>query len=286
MDREHGAIIGPIRPRGGPAGLIVRHGRLVTSWGDINRADMTFSVTKSVMSAVAGIAFDRGLLPDLDATVAGLVDDGGFEGNHNGAITWRHLLQQTSEWEGTLWGKPDLVDRNRDVGGGDNSRKGDHRDLQQPGTHWEYNDVRVNRLSLALMHVFGGPLPEVLKEAIFDPIGASDDWQWHGYENSWIELAGQRLQSVSGGGHWGGGMFIGAMDQARFGLLYLNNGKWGERQILSRAWIELTRSACDIYAPYGFLWWLNTGRDLFSSAPETNLSSVKNPDFMGDWSSS
>ena len=81
-------------------------------------------------------------------------------------------------------------------------------------------------------------------------------------------------------------MFIGAMDQARFGLLYLNNGKWGERQILSRAWIELTRSACDIYAPYGFLWWLNTGRDLFSSAPETNLSSVKNPDFRGDWSSS
>ena len=271
LDREFGAIIGPTRPRGGPAGLIVRAGKLVVSWGEIDRADMTFSVTKSVMSAVAGIAFDRGLLPDLDAPVADLVKDGGFEGPHNGAITWRHLLQQTSEWEGTLWDKPDLVDRNRNVGGGDNSRKGDHRDLREPGTYWEYNDVRVNRLSLALMRVLGRPLPEVLKGDIMDPIGASDGWEWHGYENSWVDVAGQRVQSVSGGGHWGGGMFVGAMDLARLGLLYLNGGLWGGRRILSKAWIELTRGPCAIYPTYGFLWWLNTGRKLFSSAPETSF---------------
>ncbi len=271
MDREHGAIIGPTRLRGGPAGLIVRGGKLVTSWGDVDRADMTFSVTKSVMSAAAGVAFDEGLLPDLDAPVADLVDDGGFEGSHNGAITWRHLLQQTSEWEGTLWDKPDLVDRNRNVGGGDNSRKGDHRDLQAPGSHWEYNDVRVNRLSLALMRALGRPLPEVLKEAVMEPIGASDEWQWHGYENSWVDLDGQQAQSVSGGGHWGGGMFVGAGDLARLGLLYLNNGRWGGRQVLPETWIELTTTPCSIYPTYGFLWWLNTGRDLFPSAPETSF---------------
>ncbi|MEM7122893.1 MAG: serine hydrolase [Pseudomonadota bacterium] len=270
LDREHGAIIGPTRPRGGPAGLIVRDGRLVTTWGDVGRADMTFSVTKSVMSALAGIAYDRGLLPDLDAPVAELVDDGGFDSPQNASITWRHLLQQTSEWEGTLWDKPDLVDRNRDVSGGDNSRKGEHRDLQAPGTYWEYNDVRVNRLSLALMRLFNQPLPVVLKEAIMEPVGASDGWEWHGYENSWIELDGERHQSVSGGGHWGGGMFVSASDLARLGLLYLNDGRWGERQILTKAWIDLTRTPCDIYAPYGFLWWLNTGRAMFPAAPESS----------------
>jgi hypothetical protein len=50
-----------------------------------------------------------------------------------------------------------------------------------------------------------------------DPIGASTTWRWHGYENSWIELDGRRVQSVSGGGHFGGGMFISAWDLARFG---------------------------------------------------------------------
>ena len=54
-----------------------------------------------------------------------------------------------------------------------------------------------------------------------EPIGASADWRWHGYETSWVEVGGRRVQSVSGGGHWGGGVFIHAEDQARIGLLTL-----------------------------------------------------------------
>lgn len=48
------------------------------------------------------------------------------------------------------------------------------------------------------------------------PIGASHTWHWTGYRNSWIVLDGKLVQSVSGGGHFGGGMFISAMDMARF----------------------------------------------------------------------
>ena len=66
-----------------------------------------------------------------------------------------------------------------------------------------------------------------------DPIGASSSWHWEGYENSWVEIDGQRMHSVPGGGHWGGGLFISAWDQARFGLLCLHRGHWGTRQIYS-----------------------------------------------------
>ena len=57
-----------------------------------------------------------------------------------------------------------------------------------------------------------------------DPINASQTWRWFGYENSWVVMDGAAVQSVSGGGHWGGGMFISARDQARFGYLTLRRG--------------------------------------------------------------
>ena len=139
-----------------------------------------------------------------------------------------------------LWDKPDLIDRNRAVGGRPERRR--QRALtatsQQPGRFWEYNDVRVNRLSLALLRVWRRPLPEVFRELVMEPIGASPDWEWHGYRNSWVEIDGRRMQSVSGGGHWGGGVFIHARDQARIGLMLLRRGIWGGRRILSEAWIE------------------------------------------------
>ena len=61
-----------------------------------------------------------------------------------------------------------------------------------------------------------------------DPIGASKTWRWHGYENSWVTIDGQMINSVSGGAHWGGGMHLSALDQARFGFLALNKGRWGQ----------------------------------------------------------
>ena len=87
------------------------------------------------------------------------------------------------------------------------------------GSVYEYNDVRVNALALAATSVWRKPLPQVLKEEIMDKIGASNYLALDGYRNSFIVLDGQPVQSVSGGGHWGGGMFINAFDMARFGLL-------------------------------------------------------------------
>src|SRR5262249_55222584 len=100
-----------------------------------------------------------------------------------------------------------------------------------------------------------------------DPIGASRDWEWHGYDNSYVEIDGRRVQSVSGGSHWGGGIFIHARDQARIGLLMARGGIWGSKQILSPAWIERMLQPCPLFAQYGYLWWLNTDHGLYSSAP-------------------
>ena len=257
---DYQEIVGPTQPRGTVNGILLKDGLIVAEWGDTRRVDMTFSVTKSFLSTVGGLAWDRGMLGDLDDPVRLVVDDGGYDGPQNRDITWRQTFQQTSEWEGTLFGKPDQADR----------REGVDRELHPPGTFWEYNDVRVNRAALSLLRVWNEPLPQVLDREIMDPIGASDGWRWHGYETSYVDQGGERIQSVSGGGHWGGGMFISTRDLARFGLLFLREGRWGDTQLVSTEWVREARVP-SIEPTYGFMWWLNTDQGRFPSAPESSF---------------
>ncbi|MEM7585808.1 MAG: FG-GAP-like repeat-containing protein [Acidobacteriota bacterium] len=262
-NQPHGELLGPLAPRGGPNGLILHRGYLVAEWGDTHRIDVAYSVTKSFLATLAGLAVERGLISGLDARVADTVRDGGFESPHNAAITWRHLLEQTSEWQGTLWGKPDTADR----------RRGVDRELQVPGTFWEYNDVRVNRAALALLRVWQRALPDVLRDEVMTPIGASEGWQWYGYSNSYIyDVAGRVVNSVAGGGHWGGGLWISSRDLARFGLLHLRRGRWQGRQILPDAWIDALTTPTRLKPTYGLMWWLNTDRELWPSAPTTSYA--------------
>jgi hypothetical protein len=232
-------VTGPVKPRGGPSGLILRGGRIAAEWGDTRAPDMTFSVAKSYLAILTGLAVADGFIASIEEPVGATVKGHWFESPHNSRIVWRHLLQQSSEWQGEIWGKSDQVDHYRQIAGGNNSRKGEKRELQTPGTYYEYNDVRVNLLASCLLQRFGRALPEVLKERVMDPIGASSDWQWHGYSDSYVEIAGKPVQSVSGGAHWGGGMFISARDHARLGLLVSRRGAWGPRQILPEAWIDV-----------------------------------------------
>jgi len=260
--------VGPFKERGPATGLVVRHGYVVAEWGEPARVDMTFSVTKSFLSAVVGVGHDRGLIKDVRGRVAEDVPIELFRSEHNAKITWDDLLRQTSDWEGTLWGKPDWADRPEADLAQYVARKRD-----EPGTVYKYNDVRVNVLALAALHVWRRPLPEVLREAVMDPIGASRSWRWHGYENSWVELDGARVQSVSGGGHWGGGMWISAWDQARFGYLTLRGGRWQDRQVLSEAWVRMSLTPTAPQPGYGFMnWFLNTGRKMLPSAPESSFA--------------
>ena len=262
--------------RGPVSGTILLDGKHLASWGEPRRADLTFSVAKTYLALLAGVAFDRGLLPDVNEPVHVRVPGIGFDSPHNAQITWAMLLQQTSEWEGTCFGVADQADRYRAVtfAKAPNGKKGDARPLQTPGTYWEYNDVRINQFSLALLNLFQRPLPEVFAEAIMKPIGASDDWRWVGYDNAWVDIAGRRVQSVPGGTHWGGGMSICSEDQALIGQMLLDEGKANGTQVLSAEWIRLMRTPCSIAPFYGFLIWLNHERKVFPSLPESSYFAV------------
>lgn len=251
------AVLGPVYPRGAPNGLLLRHGQLAVRWGDTRQADMTFSVAKSYLALLAGLALGDGLIANLDDRVSASVTDAAFTGPRNGAITWRMLLDQTSEWEGTLFGKADRIDRGRDLRREGSGPKGIERPLANPGEHWEYNDVRVNALALALLHRFRRPLPEVFAERIMNPIGGSGDWRWAGYSTSFVEIDGQRMPSVSGGGHWGGGVVTHAEDQALIGQLMLQDGVWDGRRILPEGWVAACTTPSRLNKDYGLLWWLN-----------------------------
>ena len=268
-EAPYNTLIGRTQPRGGSAGIVIHRGSVVAEWGDTGRADMTFSVTKTFLSTVVGVAFDQGKIRDVHDRVATYMPAGVelFASEHNAAITWDHLLRQTSDWSGTLWGKPDWADR---PPRGQTPEQWEKRELHPPGTFYKYNDTRVNVLALAALYVFKKPLPEVLKESIMDPIGASSSWHWEAYDHAWVEIAGTRMQSVTGGGHFGGGMFISAYDLARFGYLFLRNGRWNDRQLISDKWIAMARTPGTVTPAYGYMNW-------FLNNPQTKADGTEGP---------
>jgi CubicO group peptidase (beta-lactamase class C family) len=285
--------IGPMASRGPAAGLIIYKGYIIASWGDPNAVEMVNSVTKSFVSTVVGLAVEKGLIHSIDDKVVAYlppiqVAKNGiaeiqnpieqtsfiypFETAHNRKISWDHLLRQTSDWEGVLWGKPDWADRPTDKPEEWTTRK-----RFEPGTVYKYNDTRVNALALAATAVWRKPLPEVLREQVMNPIGASNTWAWTGYNNAWIVLDGKMIQSVSGGGHFGGGMFINAYDMARFGLLTLRKGNWNGKQIIPESWIQKSTTPTSANTGYGFMnYFLNTNQKMYPSAPASAYAHIGN----------
>ena len=249
------SIKGPTKKREGTNGLIIKDGYIIASWGDTKRVDMTFSVTKSYLSAVTGIAVDKNLIRSEKDFVSNYVWDKTFDGEKNSLITWEHLLNQSSDWFGNLFGINHWEDR-PDISKSIDEWRSEPQ--KEPGTHYKYNDVRVNVLAYSLLQVFRESLPKVLKKTIMDPIDASDTWRWYGYENSWVNIDGIKTQSVSGGGHNGGGIFISSEDHARFGLLFLNKGMWDGKRIISEEWIEKSISPSETNPEYGYMWWINS----------------------------
>lgn len=257
QEKIFGTLLGSVPTRRARTnGLVIHKGYVVAEFGDTTWVDPTYSVAKSMMASVAGIAMRDGKITDLDQPVGALITDGGYDSPRNAQVTWKMHLHQETEWEGTMFGKKDDF-----VGAeafGDGERK--PRELKRPGTFYEYNDVRINRLGLSLLRVFKKPVPEVFRDEIMDPIGASNAWKWVPYHNSYVDIDGRRLPSVSGGTRWGGGVWIHSWDMARFGYLWLRGGKWGDKQIIPPAFVKaaLTPSTVENSPDYGYLWWLNS----------------------------
>ena len=266
-----GRVLGPLpKSRGETNGIVIRHGYIVAEWGDTNQISPTYSAAKSFLSTLVGLAVDRGMIKSVQDPMKLYATDGGYDSAHNAKITWENHLQQTSEWEGSMWGKNSNFLGTEEFGRGQRRP----REIKEPGTFWEYNDVRINRMSLTLLEVWQKPLPQVMKDEIMDRIGASNTWQYHGYANSRVVINGKKMDSVSGGTRWGGGLWISARDEARFGYLILRKGKWKNKQIVSENWIKMATTPTRIGQDYGYLWWLNTQGKQYPSAPRTSFAAL------------
>ena len=266
-----GRVLGPLpKTHGDTGGIIIRHGYIVAEWGDINRIDPVYSVAKSFLSTLAGIAVDRGMIKNVHDPMKSYAKDDGYASAHNAKVTWENHLQQTSEWEGSMWGK------NSDFIGVEEFGRGQRqpRAIKEPGTFWEYNDVRINRMSLTLLQVWQKALPQVLKTEVMDRIGASSTWEYHGYFNSQVKINNKMVDSVSGGTRWGGGLWISTQDMARFGYLILREGKWKGKQLVSANWIRMATAPTTIGQDYGYLWWLNTQGKQWPDLPRTSFAAL------------
>ena len=265
QERIFGTLLGSVpNIRAHTNGVVIYKGYAVAEFGDPTWADPTYSVAKSMLSTVAGVAVRDGKITNLDQPVGTTIKDGGYDSPRNQQVTWQMHLQQESEWEGNMFGKQDNFIGKEAFGQGEKKP----REQMKPGTHYEYNDVRINRFSLSLLRAFQKPVPDVFRDEVMNPIGASNTWRWIPYANSFVELNGKNVASVSGGTRWGGGMWINSWDMARFGYLWLRGGKWGDKQIVPADYVKAALTP-SVHGPdYGYLWWLNRSGKGLPGLPE------------------
>ncbi len=213
------------------------------------------SVTKSVTSTLIGIAIDRGFIGDVDRRVVDYLPAALRPSNPaKDDILLRHLLTHTS---GLKWNE------NLEFGTWANSSDPlrfilDRPLVSQPGTSFNYSTPGAHVLSAVLEEAGGLDEAAFANAYLFTPLDISS-WRWE-----------EDARGYPFGGH---GLELRTEDMAKLGVLYLNRGRWGNRQVLPAAWI---RSATDVHrqetsswgplarVSYGYLWWLG-------AAGETNL---------------
>jgi CubicO group peptidase (beta-lactamase class C family) len=265
-------VIGPVYPRGGPSGVVVQHGQAVARWGDGARCDQAFSVAKSYLGLLVAVALDRGLIADLAEPVSARIDDPAFASDRNRQATWRQLLDQTSEWGGELFGIPYTVDRDRQLAPNESGDRMDRNTpLRDPGTYWDYNDIRVNALCLAMTRLFGQSLGDTLA-SVHSAFAPETGFRWHGYgARSTIEVDGRGIEVVVGGSHWGGGVVTSVDHLLTLGRIVLQGGVDGTHRCVGEEALRTVLHPCPLQPIYGGLWWLNTDRALY---PEASPDSV------------
>ncbi len=260
--------------------LVLRKGRLVWEqyWGgaDSSTAFNAKSVSKSLLSALVGIAISQGKL-SLDQRVASLLPDNFAQSpaapdrmfraavvrndSLRATITVRHLLTQTA---GSAWDEAGPILSSFLLASDPVRLVAELPMVAQPGTTFNYSTGNTHLLAAALTRAVETPLGKFANDALLGPSG--------------IPLAGW---DVDGAGHPLGGseMYFTARALARFGQLYLDRGSIGGRQVVPAAWIDASwQKQANVVSPiydamvpgltgYGYLWWLrkSNGRTMNSA---------------------
>jgi CubicO group peptidase (beta-lactamase class C family) len=239
--------------------VIVRHGVMVWRGPAVDRVHGTWSCTKSFVSTVLGLLVDDGKV-QLDTKVASVLPS---LAAIYPDVTFRHLTTMTSGYRA----EGDTPSGPYSWGPSQTPYVPTKPLFTPPGAKFAYWDSAMNQLAHALTRIAGEPIAALFKRRIADPIGM-DAARW-----SWPILFSQDGAVVNGGaGNYGGDVQISTRELARLGLLYLHRGRWGDRQLLSAAWVDAaTRPQVPASLPqadskasplngagvYGFNWWVN-----------------------------
>jgi CubicO group peptidase (beta-lactamase class C family) len=236
--------------------LIIRHGELVyekyfRSHLAPEKTVKIFSATKSVLSALVGIAMDQGLLDSLDHKVIEYFPEYFYPETdpRMGQVTLRNLLTMSS---GFMWAELGPIQNKWMTSSNWVEAAINLKFWEEPGTGFNYCTANTQLLSAILTKVTGESLLDYAQRNLFTPLGIpASHWSWgvddHGYAIG------------------GFAMNLRPRDMARFGYLYLNQGYWDGQQIISPKWIQQsTHSQIHTgWGPdYGYLWWIHPRADL------------------------
>jgi CubicO group peptidase (beta-lactamase class C family) len=247
--------------------LIVKDGALVHEayFGGYDRDNLhsIFSISKSVTSALIGIAIEEGFIQGVDATLLALLPQYAAQMGDEGKqeITLEQLLTMTSglEWDEWTYSYSDprnshyYLERAQDWMAYVISRP-----LQDaPGTQFAYNTGAVHLLGAIIERSTGQHANRFAREHLFGPLGIVS-YIWPGDPQGYPYTGGSE-----------GGLRLKARDLAKFGYLFLNGGRWNGQQVIPEAWVAAStqpRVELEARRAYGYLWWLGSftvqGREL------------------------
>ena len=211
------------------------------------------SVTKSITSALVGIAINKGFISNLnDSVLDYLPQYAGIMTGAKAGITLKHLITMTSglAWDETTYPYGDP--RNNVTGlfiASDPVRYILQKSLiSDPGTVFFYHSGATNVLAAIVEKTSGKDLAAFAEENLFTPLGITE-YEWERF-NSGICFAS-------------GGLHMKPRDLAKIGYLYLHNGSWGNQQLLTQNWIDESQFAwistpgSPISEAYGYQWWVS-----------------------------
>ena len=242
---EEAKLFASTMPAGGT--VIVERGRVVAQWGDVSERIKVSSIRKSFLSALYGIHVRAGRI-GLDTTLAQLsVDDTPPLTSEEKLATVRMLLQSRSGIFHPYVGGT-VADRAR------MPARGSHA----PGTFWYYNNWDFNALGTIFEQQTKTTIAAEFRERIAIPIGMQDLRPEDMYNFGGTSKTADVEQSVHPAYHFR----VSARDAARFGYLYLRQGRWDDKQIIPSDWVVESTTAYSKVGErggYGFLWWLDSG---------------------------
>lgn len=216
--------------------FVVRRGHVVVAWGDVDRRFKCHSVRKSLLSALYGIHVDEGHL-DLAATLAELdVDDReGLTDDEREARVIDLLCARSGVYHPAAK-EPRDMSANRPA-------RGSHA----PGTHWWYNNWDFNTLLPIFEAATGTRVFEEFERRLARPLGLQDFRLRDGF----YQLEPSKSE------HPAYAFRLSARDLARFGLLYLNEGRWNGESIVPAEWVRASTRSHSTHenGGYGYMWW-------------------------------